>query len=235
MRGTSDAVALAAVGAIVAVACMPPPSGGANTPGSCNSAAISASVDAYRGQGMSAQTAAWQARCDRDQQIAAFNEAQALEAQRMQLDVERQRLENERLEQARQARLAELESRAQMQQATPTPPPAIGQPARLLVFGGKKHDVFLGCLCGETESDSVLNKYGEFGSPYRSESIWNHYGDYGSRYRDTSVCYRFASSPPVVVTDGGDFIGYLTIDKSKPGAITDARVVEWLETVVCAN
>ena len=73
MRGTSDAVALAAVGAMIAVACMPPPSGGANTPGSCNSAAISASVDAYRGQGMSAQTAAWQARCDRDQQIAAFN------------------------------------------------------------------------------------------------------------------------------------------------------------------
>lgn len=152
----------------------------------------------------------------------------------MQLEAERMRLESDRLQREQQARLGQVDPTGQIQQGTP-PPSETNRTGRLMVFGGKRHDVFLGCLCSEGESDSVLNKYGPFGSPYRSESIWNHYGDYGSKYRDTSVCYRHASDPPVVVTDGGTFIGYLTIDKYKSGAITDANVVEWLETVVCAD
>lgn len=202
--------------------------------------------------GTSAQTAAWQARCDRDQQIAAFNEAQALEAQRMQLEAERMRLENAQFEReqerARQTRLAEIEARRQARlaeldarnqeldgQAAARPQATATRSVRFLVFGGKKHDVFLGCLCDETDPDSVLNKYGTFGSPYRSESIWNNVGDYGSTYSDTSACSRLASSPPVVVTEGGDFIGYLTIDKLQAGAITEPGVYQWLETVVCGD
>jgi hypothetical protein len=35
----------------------------------------------------------------------------------------------------------------------------------LLIFGGDKHDVFLGCLnCNKYESSSIWNKYGENGS-----------------------------------------------------------------------
>lgn len=118
--------------------------------------------------------------------------------------------------------------------STPTPPTtSAGLPTKLLIFGGANHRTFLGCLCSEFDSDSVLNKYGTFGNPYSSETIWNKYGDYGSRYSDTSVCNRYATNPPVVVTSAGDFMGFLTLDRYKSGAITEPAVLAWLEKTVC--
>jgi hypothetical protein len=84
----------------------------------------------------------------------------------------------------------------------------------LLLFGGKGHKVFLGCLnCPATDSGSVCNEWGDNGSKYQDESIWNQYGDYGSRYSDMSPWNRFASKPPVIVDREGNFYGYFTADK----------------------
>lgn len=105
---------------------------------------------------------------------------------------------------------------------------------KLLVFGGRSHDKFLGCICGDYDSDSATNTYGTHGSKYSTDSIWNHYGDYGSAYSDTSACNEYASYPPVVVTESGDFVGYLTMNRYMSGAISDPDVARWLQSV-CAS
>lgn len=44
----------------------------------------------------------------------------------------------------------------------------------LLLFGGKNHDEFIGCLNrGKYDDGSVCNKYGDYGSKYSDKSIWN--------------------------------------------------------------
>jgi hypothetical protein len=114
--------------------------------------------------------------------------------------------------------------------------PAVATPAaRLLIFGGANHKTFLGCLCSEYESDSVFDEYGRFGSRYNIETIWNRYGDYGSPYANTSACNTYATDPPVVVTSDGKFIGYLTLNAYKGGAIADDDVLKWLKGKVCVD
>jgi hypothetical protein len=127
----------------------------------------------------------------------------------------------------------EIGSREPIVNATPIAPPVPS--VRVLVFGGRDHKTFLGCLCGDYESDSVTYEYGQFGSRYATESIWNHYGEYGSPYIDTSACNSYANEPPVVVTSDGKFIGYLTLNEYKAGAITEGEVLKWLKEKVCAD
>lgn len=83
----------------------------------------------------------------------------------------------------------------------------------LHLYGGKNHDVYLGCLnCNAYDSNSIWNSYGDYGSKYNSKSIWNKYGDYGGAYSDYSPFCRYANNPPVVVDKQGNFYGYLTIN-----------------------
>lgn len=104
--------------------------------------------------------------------------------------------------------------------------------AKLMIFGGRNHDVYLGCLnCSEYATDSVFNKYGTYGSEYSSTSIYNSYGQYGSPYSSMSPCNPYATDPPVVVDEDGNFYGYLTLNQYKSGAITDARIRAWLKGV----
>lgn len=87
----------------------------------------------------------------------------------------------------------------------------------LLLFGGKGHDVFLGCLnCGKYEAASVCNKYGEHGSKYAAESIWNKHGEYGSKHSSLSPWSKYATAPPVIVDQEGGFYGYFTAAKHHP-------------------
>ena len=102
----------------------------------------------------------------------------------------------------------------------------------LLLFGGKNHKTYLGCLCDSMEPESVMNSTSEFGpNGFRYESIWNRYSDFGSTYGDYSPCSRFAKAPPVVVSKEGQFFGYLTIDRFHDKAITEPKVLEWLHSV----
>ena len=42
----------------------------------------------------------------------------------------------------------------------------------LHLYGGKNHDVYLGCLnCDAYNSNSIWNEYGTYGSKYNSNSI----------------------------------------------------------------
>jgi hypothetical protein len=83
----------------------------------------------------------------------------------------------------------------------------------LLLYGGREHSVFLGCLsCGDFDTDSVCNRFGTFGSKYRSESIWNRYSDYGSKFSTDSPWNEFSSSAPIIVDADGGFYGHLTVN-----------------------
>lgn len=85
----------------------------------------------------------------------------------------------------------------------------------LLLYGGKNHDVFLGCLnCASYDSNSIWCSYGEYGSTYGSKSIWTTYGEYGSTYSEYSPWTTYADKPPVIVDKDGNFYGYLTVNRS---------------------
>jgi hypothetical protein len=86
-----------------------------------------------------------------------------------------------------------------------------GQQQALLLYGGKDHDKFLGCLnCGRYDSSSIWNAYGTYGSPYNSDSIWNRYGTWGSPYNSESPWNKYSSSAPVIVDKEGKFYGYFS-------------------------
>lgn len=100
-------------------------------------------------------------------------------------------------------------------------PVAVYSGDRALVFGDG--EVFLGCLsCTEYDRDSIFNPYGPHGSRFAADSIFNHYGDFGSRYSSTSACNVYATDPPVIVTEQGAFVAYLTMNPYKRPRVSGA-------------
>src|SRR4051812_4720388 len=58
-----------------------------------------------------------------------------------------------------------------------------------LIFGGRGHDVFLGCLsCPQVDTSSVFNPAGAFGSAFSPNSIFNKSGAFGSASSPISAC-----------------------------------------------
>jgi hypothetical protein len=92
--------------------------------------------------------------------------------------------------------------------------PNRGQSTRaLLLFGGHDHKVFLGCLnCSARATGSVCNKLGA-GSTFKSESIWNKFSDFGSKFSDDSPWNRFGNSAPIIVDEDGGSYGYFSANK----------------------
>lgn len=87
----------------------------------------------------------------------------------------------------------------------------------LHIYGGKNHDVYLGCLnCDKYNSNSIWNAYGTYGSKYNSNSIWNAYGTYGSKYNSYSPWNSYSNDSPVIVDKDGKFYGYFTTNKYRP-------------------
>lgn len=85
----------------------------------------------------------------------------------------------------------------------------------LFLYGGKNHDVFLGCLnCPSYDSKSIWCAYGDYGSTYGAKSIWTSYGEFGSTYSSYSPWTTYADKPPVIIDKDGNFYGYLTINKA---------------------
>jgi hypothetical protein len=83
----------------------------------------------------------------------------------------------------------------------------------LLLFGGKDHKTFLGCLnCSSTSSSSVCDPYGS-GSKYQSDSIWNKYGDFGSKYEENSPWNKYSDDAPIIVDKDGNSYGYFSANK----------------------
>ena len=67
-----------------------------------------------------------------------------------------------------------------------------------------------GCLdCSRYDSESVCNRYGNYGSRYGSDSIWNRYG-IGSRYNSDSPWNRYGRGLRIVDRQG-NLVGRLSI------------------------
>jgi len=102
----------------------------------------------------------------------------------------------------------------------------------LLLFGGLNHKTFLGCLnCSEYSADSVLNPYGHYGSPYSSQSIFNKYSQYGSRYSPYGACNPYATDPPVIVDNDGNYYGRLTLNKYHRQIGIGTKLLGWLASI----
>ncbi|PAJ87276.1 MULTISPECIES: hypothetical protein [Burkholderia cepacia complex] len=105
---------------------------------------------------------------------------------------------------------------------------------KLMLFGGKSHDVYLGCLnCSDMSLDSVHNDIGRYGSDISPLSIFDDIGRYGSTISSESACNDMASDPPVIVDQNGGFYGYLTLNDMHSKAVTDPSILAWLKYKVC--
>jgi len=105
---------------------------------------------------------------------------------------------------------------------------------KLMIFGGLDHKTYLGCLnCNEYATDSVLNSYGNNGSPYSAQSIWNHFSEFGSPYSNYSACNSYASDPPVIVDRNGAYYGRLTVNEYHPQRAAGEKYYVWLTNTVC--
>ncbi len=98
----------------------------------------------------------------------------------------------------------------------------------------KEHDIYLGCLsCPKDHKDSVQNKNGTYGSKYSSKSIFSKYGEYGKKYSKLSPCFKYATNPPIVADEDGNFYGFFSVNKNQEKLITDQRTLNWLKNEVC--
>jgi hypothetical protein len=110
-----------------------------------------------------------------------------------------------------------------------------GFATKFMVYGGEGHHTYLGCLnCGDYAADSVTNQGGQFGSTFSATSIRNQFNEYGSRFSMYSACNPYATDPPVIVDESGNFYGRLTVNAMNGERTSDASVIGWL-TGVCEH
>lgn len=106
-----------------------------------------------------------------------------------------------------------------------------GVAGKLLLFGGPNHDTYLGCLnCSEYSSESVLNEFSSYGSEFSSTSIHNSVSQYGSEFSNYSACSTYASDPPVIVDEQGNYYGRLTVNPYAD-QVDSERLIRWLASV----
>ena len=110
-------------------------------------------------------------------------------------------------------------------------PPAQSVSYKMMVFGGEDHKTYLGCLnCPKGAADSVLTPGGDHGPP--NDGIWDK-ADFGSPGSQYSACSVFASDPPVIVDEGGTYLGRLTLNRNHSQIGIGARFYGWLHDSVC--
>jgi hypothetical protein len=81
----------------------------------------------------------------------------------------------------------------------------------LLLFGGKDHKTFLGCLnCADTSASSVCNDLGEYGSDLQPDSIWNNLGRFGNDLNSESPWNDLSNDAPIIVDTDGKSYGYFS-------------------------
>lgn len=107
----------------------------------------------------------------------------------------------------------------------------IFQAQTLHLYGGSNEDQYLGCInCDTFDKNSIWNPYGDYGNLLSSKSIWNGSGNYGSSYSTYSPWSDYASYPPVILDQDGNFFGYLTLNPYK-----SERSQLQLAQILCKN
>ncbi len=100
-------------------------------------------------------------------------------------------------------------------------------PWHLYSNDGKK---YLGKLTlDKYDVDSIFNQYGTHGSKYNVDSIWNEYGTYGSKYSLESAFNKYTLTPPKIVDNNGNLIGYLTTNSSVINSYTIETLTQFLK------
>jgi hypothetical protein len=95
-------------------------------------------------------------------------------------------------------------------------PPGASSFTKLMIFGGRGHHTYLGCLnCAADALDSIWNTSGPFGTcPLGGDSLYcrvvSQFGSsmFGVNF---SACASGASDPPVIVDHGGNYYGRFSI------------------------
>jgi hypothetical protein len=101
-------------------------------------------------------------------------------------------------------------------------PASAQQGERILIFGGREHDQFLGCLtCSDVDSESVWNDVSQFGWA-NDFGKWNPFGENRNPYSSTSACNEYSSSAPILVDRRGNFYGTLSVNEYAKGSICGA-------------
>lgn len=120
---------------------------------------------------------------------------------------------------------AKQESPDSLEFSAGIPEPSKEAPPKLMVFGGKKHDVYLGCLsCAAEDPESVFNEFGSYGSQYSPYSLWNAQTPYGTVSSPMSPRNSRATNPPIIKDQNGTFHGYLTVNEQMPQAFRSDTV-----------
>lgn len=89
---------------------------------------------------------------------------------------------------------------------------------------------FLGKLCLNIyDSESILNQYGLYGSPYSATSINNKYSMYGSQYSSLSPFNPYTSTPPTIYLRGKR-AGVLSVNKFLFGYINPMQIKDWMSS-----
>lgn len=85
------------------------------------------------------------------------------------------------------------------------------------VFGYSKGKyIFIGSITNSEDTNSINSS----GAKLKPLSIFNNSGIYGSNGSNSSAFTRDASTPPVIINEDYQFIGYITLNKGKEPSIT---------------
>jgi hypothetical protein len=88
---------------------------------------------------------------------------------------------------------------------------------------------FLGSLNpNKYDTNSLFNRYGEYGNKYSSLSIFNKYSTYGGNFSPYSPYNASSRNPPEIIS-GGKRIAYLTVNKSLSPRIDPSEILNWAE------
>lgn len=88
---------------------------------------------------------------------------------------------------------------------------------------------FLGNLNpNKMDTNSLFNRYGEYGNKFSNLSIFNKFSSYGGAFSIYSPYNPSTKSPPRIVS-GGQAIAYLTVNKSLKPRIDPADVLSWAQ------
>ena len=106
--------------------------------------------------------------------------------------------------------------------------------AKIMVFGGNNHETYLGCLsCAHYSLESVRNPAGKYGGAWSMNSLMNPASKFAGTWSQYSACNEFASDPPVIVDEEGQYYGRLTLNGFKDQT-NSAEIVRWLQ-MVCSG